>query len=239
MQNASQSIAKPQVLILDVYETLLDMSDVERKINNIFDSSKGYTLWFELFMQYCFVDNCIRQFHSFADIARASMEMIAQKLGRTIQGGEIDSVMEMLKHLPVHENVQEGLSLLNDHGFRITALTNSPQNTVCERMERTGLISYFETVLSAEQLKQYKPSLEVYEWAAKKLGVAPNEAMLVSAHGWDIAGAAGAGMLTAFIQRGKQMLYRLSPKPNLVCKNLTELALQLEDLVSEDGVKTA
>lgn len=238
MQNASQSIAKPQVLILDVYETLLDMSDVERKINNIFDSSKGYTLWFELFMQYCFVDNCIRQFHSFADIARASMEMIAQKLGRTIQGGEIDYVMEMLKHLPVHENVQEGLSLLNDHGFRITALTNSPQNTVCERMERTGLISYFETVLSAEQVKRYKPSLEVYEWAAKKLGVASHEAMVVSAHGWDIAGAAGAGMQTAFIQRGKQMLYRLSPKPNLVCKNLTELALQLKDVVSEDGVKT-
>jgi 2-haloacid dehalogenase len=238
MQNANQSVAKPQVLILDVYETLLDMSDVERKVNNIFDSSKGYTLWFELFMQYCFVDNCIQQFHSFADIARASMEMIAQKLGRTIQGGEIESVMELLKHLPVHENVQEGLSLLNDRGFRIAALTNSPQNTVCERMERTGLISYFETVLSAEQVKRYKPSLEVYEWAAKKLSVAPGEAMLVSAHGWDIAGAAGAEMQTAFIQRGKQMLYRLSPQPNLVCKNLMELALQLENLVSEDGVKT-
>jgi len=92
-------------------------------------------------------------------------------------------------------------------------------------------------VLSAEQVKQYKPSLEVYEWAAKKLNVAPGEAMLVSAHGWDIAGAAGAGMQTAFIQRGKQMLYPLSPKPNLVCKNLTELALQLEDLVREDEVK--
>ncbi|HET7897685.1 MAG TPA: haloacid dehalogenase type II [Flavisolibacter sp.] len=237
MEQVNHSIAKPRVLILDVYETLLDMSDVERKVNMVFNSSKGYTIWFELFMQSCFVDNCIRQFHEFATLAKASMEMTAQKLGRTIESDTIDDVMEMLKHLPVHENVQEGLSLLNDMGYRIAALTNSPKYTIDERMEPTGLISYFEAVLSAEQAKQYKPMLEIYEWAAKKLRVAPEEALLVSSHGWDIAGGAAAGMKTAFIQRGKQALYPLAPKPNFVCKDLMELAHQLANLVGTDEVK--
>lgn len=237
MENNSQLNVKPQVLIFDVYETLLDMTDVERRVNNLFDSSKGYTLWFELFMQYCFADSCIRQFHSFSDLARASMEMTAQKLGRSVSADGIEDVMELLKHLPVHENVPQGLSLLIDQGYRIAALTNSPENTVSERMERTGLVSYFELVMSAEQVKRYKPSLEVYEWAAKKLGVATSDVMLVSAHGWDIAGAAGAGMQTAFVQRGKQILYRLAPRPNLVCKSLIDLAEQLANLVNKDEVK--
>lgn len=225
---------KPRVLILDVYETLLDMSDVEKKVNHLFDSSKGYMLWFEMFMQYCFVDNSIRQFHAFGEIAKATMAMTAQKLGRNIEEGELGYVMELLKHLPVHENVQEGLSALNDHGFRIAALTNSPEDVVCERMERTGLISYFENVLSAEQIKKYKPLPEVYEWAAKKLDVPCQEAIMVSAHGWDIAGAAAAGMQTAFMNQGKRMYYPLAPKPNLVCQSLLDLAQQLTTMVNEE-----
>ena len=152
------------------------------------------------------------------------MQMAASKLGKTIQEESIDDVIELLKHLPVHENVPEILSALNDLGFRIAALTNSPENVVYERMEPTGLISYFEKVFSAEQIKKYKPNPEVYQWAAKKLGIPIDAAMMVSAHGWDIAGAASAGMQTAYLRQGKQMLYPLAPSPTLVCSSLSELA---------------
>lgn len=224
MSTVEPNFVKPQVIVFDVYETLLDMSEVERRVNALFDSGKAYPFWFELFMQYCFVDACTGQFHDFAAIAKASMQMAASKLGKTIQEESIDDVIELLKHLPVHENVPEILSALNDLGYRIAALTNSPENVVYERMEPTGLISYFEKVFSAEQIKKYKPNPEVYQWAAKKLGVPIGEAMMVSAHGWDIAGAASAGMQTAYLKQGKQMLYPLAPTPTLVCSSLSELA---------------
>ncbi len=218
----------PKLILFDVYETLLDMTEVEKKVNHLMDNRKGYALWFELFMQYCFVDNCTARFHNFAAIAKATMQMAASTLGEKIDDQQIHTVMELLKHLPVHEGVQQGLSVLHNHNFRIAALTNSPQETVLDRMERTGLISYFETVMSADQVKKYKPGLEVYEWACKKLKVSADEILMVSAHGWDLAGAANAGMQTAYMKQNKQMLYPLAPEPIFVCESITQLASMIE-----------
>ena len=229
MQEAqTTSSHTPQVVVLDVYETMLDMSEVERKVNSVMESRKGYMLWFELFMQYCFVDNCTSQFNSFNSIAKATMQMIAYKLDVHITPFDIEQIFEMLKHLPVREGVQEGLSALNDAGYRIAALTNSPEEIVRERMERTGLISYFDCVLSAEHVKKYKPSLKVYQWAAKKMEIKEKDMLFVSAHGWDIAGAANAGMATAFINLNKELLYPLAPTPNFICNSLSDLANQLK-----------
>lgn len=228
MQQKDKSFTKPRVILLDVYETLLDMNDIEKLVNKLMKSKRGYMIWFEQFMQYCFVDNCTNQFNDFQSIARATMQMAAKAMKRTITEADTNHLLELLKHLPVHADVQEGLSLLKDQGFRIAALTNSPENTVRERMERTGLISYFESVLSAEHVQKYKPSLEVYQWAARKLGVDPRNILLVSAHGWDIAGGANANLQTAYMNKKQQMLYPLAPSPGIICKNLPDLANQLK-----------
>lgn len=46
---------------------------------------------------------------------------------------------------------------------------------------------------------------------------------MVSAHGWDIAGASNAGMKTAYIKLPKSSLYPLTPKPGYICLNLEDL----------------
>ena len=123
---------KPTVILFDVYETLLDMSDVERKVNNLMDSIRGYRIWFELFMQYCFVDNCTGQFNDFSSIAKATMKMTGTLLGNSISDDAINDALEKLKHVPVHDGIPGCLSTLNDEGYRIAALTNSPQKTILE-----------------------------------------------------------------------------------------------------------
>lgn len=227
MQLHDKSFA-PKVILFDVYETLLNMAEVERLVNNILNNKQGYVIWFELFMQYCFVDNCISQFNSFDSIAGATLEMAGKSMRRSVSKEDTNEILEMLRQLPVHADVQEGLSMLKDEGFRIAALTNSPGHIIKSRMERTGLISYFETVFSAEEIKKYKPSAEVYQWAAQKLETAPGEILMVSAHGWDIAGAANANLLTAYMNKKNQMLYPLSPSPTIICKDLASLANKLE-----------
>ena len=219
--------ARPEVIFIDVYSTLLDMSDVERKVNDLLDSTRGYTLWLELFMQYCFVDNCTVQYNSFEEIGKATMRMTAKLLGRKIGGDKVEHVFDLLKQLPLNEGVQKGLSRMYDEGFRIGALTNAPEKIVSERMDMTGLISYFEIVLSSEHIRKYKPSIEVYKWAAKQAGVDVSKVLLISSHGWDIAGAANAGMQTAFITHPKLMLYPLAPDPDFTARSIEELAEQL------------
>ena len=155
------------------------------------------------------------------------MKMAGEKLGRRIRDDEVQQVLDLLSQLPVHEGVQEGLSELRDQGYRLAALTNTPQQTVMQRMEPTGLVSYFDKILSAEHVKKYKPCIEVYEWAATQLNVKLEEILLVSAHGWDVTGAANAGMRTAYLPQRNEMLYPLAPKPDFICKNLADLINQL------------
>ena len=219
MENSS----KAELILFDVYETLLDMSEVRRRVNDLMDSRSGYTLWFELFMQYCFVDNCTIQFNPFDSIARATMQMTGEYFNRKVSDNAITDVLEVMKQLPLQEGVQSGLSGLHDKGYRIAALTNSPGSIVLDRMNRTELISYFEKVLSAEHVQKYKPCIEVYEWAAKSLGISPENVLMVSAHGWDIAGASNAGMRTAYIKLPKSSLYPLTPFSEFICRNLEEL----------------
>lgn len=223
-----------RLILFDVYGTLLDLTSVEKKVNEILDSKRGYFYWSNLFMEYCFVDNCVVQFNDFSSIARATMQMAAQTFKAKLGDEEINEVLELLKQLPIHREVEKGLSKLNDVGLRIAALTNSPQETIISRMERTGLISYFEKVLSAEHIGKYKPDITVYNSAAKILGLKPSEIMIVSIHGWDIAGAANAGMMTAYIKQSNQMLYPLAPKPHLICSDLADLANQLSNLLGEE-----
>lgn len=221
---------KPKIIVFDVYETLLTMSDVERRVNQLMDSSRGYTIWFELLMQYCFVNNSLDNFHDFVSIGKATLQMTASRLGRTVTEPEANDILTLLKHLPVHEDVQSCLSELNDKGYTIIALTNAPEKLVLERMERTGLISYFSHVFSAETVKKYKPEKSVYHWAAKKANCSPEEMLMVTAHGWDIAGAANAGMKTGFLQREKELLYSLSPQPDLIGNRLSQLVSALVSL---------
>ena len=226
MEKTETAGEQPVVILLDVYETLLDMAEVQRRVNTMLDSKRAYTIWFALFMQYCFANNAVDDFHDFESIGRATLQMTGYKLGRTLSESDANDVLEMLKYLPVHEEVPEVLSTLSNHGFSLAALTNSPGKFVYERMEKTGLISYFEEVLSAETVRKYKPEKMVYEWAAQKLGMSAGSIMLVSAHEWDIAGGSNAGMKTAFLQRSLPLHLLMSP-PDLTCKNLADFAAQV------------
>lgn len=220
----------PGLILLDVYETLLDMSDVKRRVNGLLGTGKGYTLWFELLLQYSFFENCIGPFHGFAALSRAALQMTAQVLRQPVEEQRMEEVLQLMKHLPLNEGVQRGLSLLYDKGYRLAALTNSPEKIVRERMEKTGLISYFESVLSAETVKKFKPAPEVYQWAFRQLGVQPGQVLTVTAHGWEVAGALQAGMQVAYLQHPGQALYPLAPPPTLQAKDLLQLAEQLPPL---------
>lgn len=217
----------PQVILFDLNGTLLDLDDIKRRVNRILDSKRGFACWMEFFLHYSLVDSCTGQHHSFTDIAKAATAMAARAFDTKVNDQNLEDVFELMKHLPLNEGVGKGLSLLHDQGARLAVLTNLPANIANERMNRTGLISYFETIVTAEEVKKYKPCVETYQWAAARLGVEPKNVLMVTAHSWDICGAANAGMKTAFVGKDQQGLYELAPKPQYIVRNVIELAKTL------------
>ena len=212
------------VILFDVNETLLDMSALKKKINSLLGSSKGFRIWFGMLLQYSLVDNCTNNYHDFSAIADAALDMAAKALKVEIDQKEKKDALQTIKELSAYDDVPKGLQLLKDNGFRLATLTNSPATTLSAQLQHTKLTEYFEATLSVDAIRKYKPDLETYKWAAKQLSVNVSDAMLVAAHGWDIAGALQAGMQAAFIEREGQSLYPLSPKPGFTGKELVEIA---------------
>jgi 2-haloacid dehalogenase len=73
------------------------------------------------------------------------------------------------------------------------------------RSQQTALIDFarlpFQRLLSAEDVRHYKPDREVYLGAASALGLEPHQVMMVAAHKSDLRGAQSVGMRAAFVER--------------------------------------
>jgi len=216
------------VILFDVNETLLDMSPLKERINSILDHPDALRIWFGLLLQYSLVANTTEQYHGFPAIADATLTMAAQSFGKTPDKETQRTTLSLMKQLNPYPDVEPGLQKLKASGFRLATLTNSPESVLNEQLTFAGIAGYFEARLSIDTICKYKPSLSTYWWAAEQLSVSKDHIILVAAHGWDIAGAAVAGLHTAFITRKGQSLYPLAGKPDFKEADLLSLAKSIE-----------
>ena len=90
-------------------------------------------------------------------------------------------------------------------------------------LQRSGLASQVERVISVAEIRQWKPRRGIYLHAAKVLGVSPAELALVATHAWDVHGAKCAGLLTGFVARGQSFPATMAA-PDIIGESLAEVA---------------
>ena len=91
-----------------------------------------------------------------------------------------------------------GLHRLKRH-WPIGTLSNGNVALLVDLARHGGLP--WDAVLSAELIGKYKPDLAVYRMAARLLGIADGELVLVAAHPSDLDAARAAGLMTAYVER--------------------------------------
>ncbi|GAA4400670.1 haloacid dehalogenase type II [Nibrella viscosa] len=221
-------ISRLKVILFDVNETLLDLSEVEQAFGRAFEQPFAFRHWFSQLLHYSLVDTITENFHDFRQIGEAAMAMTSQFFDKAVSPEQRQQLLNTFGQLPPHPDCKEGLKRLKAGGFRLAALTNSPAQTLHKQMAQSGLDVFFDAMLSVEATQRYKPHPAPYQLALAHLEVQPNEALMVTAHGWDIAGASHAGLYTAFLARKGQALYPLTAAPALTGSTLVDLAGQLE-----------
>lgn len=90
------------------------------------------------------------------------------------------------------------LARLKESGRSLAVASNSITDTVHAMMARSHLDTYLDAMISAQDVRQGKPDPEIYEVAMSRLGVAPEETLVVedNENGIKAATAAGAHVLT-------------------------------------------
>ncbi len=221
----AQAAPKPKVIIFDVNETLLDLETMRTSIGEALDGQEELTtLWFSTMLHHSLVTTVTGDYQDFGKIGVAALMMVAQNNDiEIIEEQAVTAIKTPLLSLPAHPDVKAGLKALKEQGFKLVSLTNSSNKGVETQFKNAGLTDYFDKRMSIEDIKVYKPDLRAYAWALEQLNIKPEEALMVAAHGWDVAGAKAAGLQTAFVARPGKALYPLAQKPDYVVKDLSEL----------------
>jgi 2-haloacid dehalogenase len=113
----------------------------------------------------------------------------------------------------------------------IASLSNGNVALLVNMAKHAGLP--WDTVLSAELFQHYKPDPQVYLGAAKLLGLAPQQVMMVAAHPSDLRAAAACGLRTAYVARPLERGVGGWVEPwtqgefDVACSSFTELAALL------------
>jgi 2-haloacid dehalogenase len=171
------------------------------------------------------------QYDDFGKIAGAALAMTAQLHKVSMSEEDRTTIMGGIRNLPPHADVAAGLEKLQLAGFRLFTLTNSPPQVVEAQLQNAGLNSYFEKSFSVDSIRKFKPDADVYKMTAKELDVSADQICLVAAHDWDVAGALLAGCTAAFIARPGHVLNPAMPEPDIVGKDLIEVA---EKIIAAD-----
>ena len=109
--------------------------------------------------------------------------------------------------------------------FTVVALSNGDVAELVDLSSFAGLA--WHGVLSGQFVRSYKPDPAVYRMALDMLAAAPERAMLVAAHPWDLRAAAEQGLATAYIARPDAARPRADDAFSMQAADLDDLARQL------------
>jgi 2-haloalkanoic acid dehalogenase type II len=148
-------------------------------------------------------------FESFSQLSLKALRFTAKICHLDLNTEQINKINEAKLNLDPFSDTIKGLKgvkkKVEDKGTIISILSNGEATKTEKLLSNVGLRQYFDYIISAEDVKKYKPSPEPYSLASKRIGIPISDICLVSSNLWDIAGGLAVGMQTCWINRGEDV----------------------------------
>lgn len=143
---------------------------------------------------------------------------LPKRLHRFIAETKQKRTMERLdRELEPNLDLQTTLARLKAEGLKLGVASNSVRDTVDLCLKRLGIESFFDVVLSNQDVEHPKPDPEMYLTAMERLGVAPDECVIFEDSMPGIQAARLAGARVAIVADVSELTYefihrRASPR---------------------------
>ncbi len=94
---------------------------------------------------------------------------------------------------------------LKQKGVKVAVATNSVRRTAETMLESAGVLSYLDALVTNEDVREPKPSPEIYEFSAAALGVKTDTCLVVEDHPYGIRAAVAAGCQVIKVEEVEQV----------------------------------
>ena len=156
-----------------------------------------------------------RGLHTIAEVMelypREFVERMSELADDRVRNLEMEQRTDTFKHAfraawgethTLVDGAKECLEALQHKGYRLFAASNSFGHLQRSRLERAGILDYFENTYISMDIGYDKPDIRFYEHALRACGLAANEVLMVGdSMTTDIVGAKKAGLGTCFFNR--------------------------------------
>jgi HAD hydrolase, family IA, variant 3 len=109
--------------------------------------------------------------------------------------------------------IEELLKYLKENNYKVAVASSSNMNHIINNMEKTGLKKYIDGFASGAEVENGKPAPDVFLLAAERLGVKPEECLVLE--------DSKAGVIAGSSAGGKVIMVPDMFKPDEECKERT------------------
>lgn len=211
----------PDLVLLDVNETLSDLSPLRARFEAVGAPPGLLDTWFASVLRDAFALSTVGAPRKFPEVAAAVLlPMVGSQ-------DAVQHVLDGMGELVVHPDVRPALQLLADAGVRAVPFTNGGQAAAEAMLERSAVRELVERVLSVDDAGRWKPHRQAYDWALQQCDVPPQRAALVAVHPWDVDGAQRADLAGGWVDRSGSPYPAVFLPPDVTGRDLPAVAQAL------------
>jgi len=170
------------------------------------------------------------EYHPYREVLRMVLEKMGERLGFTPSQDELGQFSSSVKDWPAFSDSSRALQALKKK-YNLAILSNVDDDLFAYSAQRLGV--EFDWVITAQQLKSYKPSLANFRGAIERIGLPKDKILHVAQSLFhDIAPAREMGLSTVWInRRHDKQGFGATPtahvQPDLELPDLVNLAAQM------------
>lgn len=216
-------MARLKVLVFDAYGTLFDVHSIVSLCNQLFPEQGPALsqLWRAKQLEYTWLYSLMGRYQDFWAVTERALVYACNALGLDCQASSRARLMEAYLHLDAFPEVRPALEALSP--YELAILSNGSPRMLQAVVESAGMAGMFPQIISADEVRVYKPSPRVYQLAIQKLGLDSPSVGFVSANCFDVAGAGAFGFWTCWVNRSRILMDELGVSPDATIASLTEL----------------
>ena len=190
-------------LAFDIYGTVIDPLGITDLLAEFVGDEAGSLAvnWRQKQFEYLFRRGLGRKYASFTTCTRQALLFSAESAGLEIADGDMERILDGYQHLPAYDDCRPAIESVREAGFRCFALSNGEAATVNTVLSNAGLAPLFDGVVSADEVRSFKPDPSVYGHFLDNTGALLGATWLVSAQPFDVIGALEVGWKAIWVQR--------------------------------------
>jgi 2-haloacid dehalogenase len=215
---------RPDVVAFDVIETLMSLEPLRARLSEAGQPPTLLEAWYTRTLRDGMALSAAGDFVPFSDVAEAALRALTNY---TISDEQVAAVTAGWSELPAFPDVLPAMENLVQAGVRVACLTNGSADLTSSFVNRTGLGSLVDRVISVGEVYRWKPAGVVYLYAVSVMNVPADRMALVAAHDWDCHGAKRAGLTTGWVSRKSGGFGAPFAPPDVTGEDLVDVAAKL------------